>query len=68
MIKIDNLNPIEIQKAGYDALVKSLGVAGYIRFMQQFDKGHGDYTKERIKKQNKLSIKEITEEIKKMRK
>jgi len=36
----------EIQKAGLDALVKSLGPDGMIRFLQQFDSGNTDYTKD----------------------
>ncbi len=36
----------EIQQLGIEALRKGVGVVGLIRFMQQFDKGHGDYTKD----------------------
>ncbi|MBC5793682.1 MAG: hypothetical protein ACKO9I_14035 [Sphaerospermopsis kisseleviana] len=37
----------EIIKQGYDALIKSLGVADAIRFIQYLSPGKGDYTKER---------------------
>jgi hypothetical protein len=38
---------VKLKKQGYKALVESLGVAGMIRFLQQFDVGEGDYTRDR---------------------
>jgi hypothetical protein len=43
MMKTQN----EIIKQGYDALINSLGVADTIRFIQYFNPGKGDYTKDR---------------------
>jgi hypothetical protein len=40
-----NLN--EIHKRGIDALVKVLGPVDTVRFLQIYDQGSGDYTKER---------------------
>ena len=37
----------ELRRAGIDALVKALGPVGMARFLQQFDRGRGDYTAER---------------------
>jgi len=37
----------QIRKDGMDALIKKLGPDGMIRFIQQFDSGSGDYTKDR---------------------
>ena len=37
----------DIRQAGLAALKRDLGVADTIRFLQQFDNGKGDYTKER---------------------
>lgn len=37
----------EIHKQGIDALVKVLGPVDAIRFLQIYDPGSGDYTKER---------------------
>ena len=37
----------EILRAGYDALVRELGLVGMIRFIQQIRPGKGDYTAER---------------------
>jgi len=39
------LNEIRIQ--GFDVLVKNLGPADAIRFIQSYSHGSGDYTKER---------------------
>jgi len=38
---------IEIRKAGLQALAKALGPIGMVRFLQQYECGIGDYTKER---------------------
>ncbi len=37
----------QIRKEGIDALAKALGPIGMVRFLQSFDTGSGDYTKER---------------------
>ena len=38
----------EIRKEGMDALAKALGPVGMVRFIQGFDLGKGNYTKERF--------------------
>ncbi len=37
----------QIRMAGMEALARELGIVGMIRFMQQFETGHGDYSKDR---------------------
>ncbi|MBS3919559.1 MAG: hypothetical protein KG012_11820 [Deltaproteobacteria bacterium] len=49
MSEISNLTPIEIQRAGWNALRKQLGFVGALRFLLQYEKGEGDYTKLRRK-------------------
>lgn len=49
MNQTSNLTPIEIQRAGWNALKKQLGVVGALRFLLQYEKGEGDYTKLRRK-------------------
>lgn len=44
MNQIMNLTPVEIQKAGWEALNKQLGLVGALRFLLQYEKGEGDYT------------------------
>ena len=38
---------IEISRAGHAALVRELGVADAVRFLNQYTTGRGDYTAER---------------------
>ena len=45
MRQMSNLTPVEIQKAGWEALKKQLGLVGALRFILQYEKGEGDYTK-----------------------
>ena len=42
-----NMSAYEIRIEGWRALTERLGVSGAIRFLMQYDPGHGDYTKER---------------------
>ena len=37
----------EIVERGYRALLRELGPAGFIQFLQHFEKGSGDYTADR---------------------
>ena len=37
----------EIQQTAFDILHKQLGISNLIRFMQQYDKGYGNYTVDR---------------------
>ncbi len=40
--------PLEqIRIAGMEALARELGVVGMVHFLQQFETGHGDYSKDR---------------------
>ncbi|MCI8550920.1 MAG: hypothetical protein HFI68_10110 [Lachnospiraceae bacterium] len=43
-----NLNsPLEIRMIGMKALRDALGSVGMVRFIQQYETGYGDYTKEK---------------------
>ena len=41
------MTPMQIQQKGLDILAKELGPVGFVRFLQQFELGRGDYTAER---------------------
>jgi len=56
----------EIRREGIEALVKALGPINMVRFLQSFDTGSGDYTKERREWLNK-SVEDIVREIKEKR-
>jgi hypothetical protein len=57
----------EIRKLGIDALAEALGPVDMARFLQSFDLGRGDYTKEREKWLDQ-GLEEIVKEIEKRRK
>ncbi len=46
--KIETLSQNEIRRRGLEALVREFGVVGMTRFLQQFDTGKGDYTRDRF--------------------
>ncbi len=55
--------------AGLKALERELGPVGMARFLQQYELGKGDYTKERKKLlENYPEVDKIIEKIKEMRK
>lgn len=45
MINANNI--VDVRAAGYKALASALGSVGFVRFMQQWDNGYGDYTAEK---------------------
>ena len=53
----------EIRTIGFEALLRELGPAGAIRFLQQYETGQGDYTHNRHKFLPKISVEEIGKRI-----
>jgi len=47
MMDVNVNSPVDIRAAGMQVLAEALGPVGFARFIQQFDPGHGDYTKEK---------------------
>ena len=60
--------PAQIRERGIEALVKALGPVGMVRFLQQFDMGSGDYTRDREKWLKGLTVHDVVQEIKGRRK
>jgi len=56
----------EIQRKGWEALVRELGFSGALKFMLLYEKGEGDYTKEKPEIFKDMTGREIFEEMKKM--
>lgn len=52
---------------GFEVLLRELGPVGTIRFIQQYEPGRGNYTRDRHKWLPKKSIKEIGKQIVKER-
>jgi len=67
-MKTNRLTLNEIRTIGFEALLRELGPAGTIRFIQQYETGRGDYTRDRRKWLTKKSVKEIGKQIVKERK
>ena len=59
------MNLIEINQIGYKALADALGFDGMMQFLNQFNAGQGDYTKERDQWLDELSLEDIFVEIEK---
>ncbi len=66
-MKIDTKPLTEINQLATHILCREMGVVDTIRFINQFNTGYGDYTKEREKLFGDLSLKEIVSEIKNAR-
>ncbi|MBI1811281.1 MAG: hypothetical protein HY035_01310 [Nitrospirae bacterium] len=62
------ISPVVLRKVGLEAVAKALGPLGLVRFLQQFETGAGDYTKERERWLKGLSVQDIMSEIKSKRK
>ena len=66
-MSIQTLSPAVIRKAGLEAVAKKLGPIGMVRFLQQFETGRGDYTKERAQWLDDMELQEVISRIRKKR-
>lgn len=64
MLNVNLNTPIEIRNAGMKALQETLGPVGMVKFMQQYDAGYGDYTKEK-QEEAEISLDEVDRLLKK---
>jgi len=55
--------PHEIAVKGFEALVEKLGPGGAVQFIHQFEKGRGDYTKERQRILKGLTLRKLRAEL-----
>lgn len=53
------MTPIQIQQTGMEILAREMGTTGLIRFLQQFDLGHGDYTVDRHQWLKNVSVDDV---------
>lgn len=68
MSQILHRTPTEIQKAGWEALKKQLGLPGALRFLLQYERGEGDYTKLRKEYFKGKTVKSLVNDMRKERK
>lgn len=65
-MKSSTLLPLpEIRTRGFALLCEHLGVADALRFIGQYEQGHGDYTEERRSLFGDKTVEEIAWEIRK---
>jgi hypothetical protein len=57
----------EIHQAGLAALSRELGPVGFVRFLQMFERGYGDYSQERSSWLEEQSIDIIAKRIQEKR-
>lgn len=67
-MNVSDLTDEQIRKMGLKVLLQALGQVGTIRFLQQFETGHGDYTQDRSQWLGNLSVDELVEKIESRRK
>lgn len=64
MMDTATMTPEQIRQTGLKAVYQALGAAGLLRFLQQFELGHGDYTAERQQWLNRYTLDELLAEAK----
>ena len=65
VLKTMTLN--ETRLAGLRALSRELGPVGMARFLQQFETGHGDYTRERHQWLDQYTVSDIARALEEQR-
>jgi len=68
MMITDVTNLYQIRQMGIEVLNRELGPVAMVRFLQQYESGYGDYSKERHIWIDKISVSDIVEQIKNKRK
>ena len=58
---------MQIRQLGIQALTQALGPVGMVRFLQQFDNGSGDYTRDRNELLGEPTVEDIFAQIKERR-
>nr|CBX31460.1 hypothetical protein N47_E49720 [uncultured Desulfobacterium sp.] len=55
---LNELTPVEVRRAGWEALREKLGPAGALKFILDYDRGEGNYTELRKKysRESRLKI------------
>ena len=53
------MTPVQIHQAGLAVLARELGPVGLIRFLQQYELGSGDYTRDRHQWLDRLTLEEV---------
>lgn len=62
-MNVQMMTPQQIRVAGLAALSRELGLVGMIRFMQQFEMGYGDYSRDRHEWLDKYTVDDIAKMV-----
>ena len=62
-MNVQMMTPQQIRVAGLAALSRELGLVGMLRFMQQFELGQGDYSKDRHQWLDKYTVDDIAKMV-----
>jgi hypothetical protein len=65
--KSSSMSAYQIRLEGWKALTERLGPAGAMRFMMQYDPGHGDYTKDRTEIFADLNLEDLLASIRRQK-
>jgi hypothetical protein len=61
------MTPNEVRRIGLDALRQALGPVGMICFLQQFEAGRGDYTREHEREETRETVRSLAKKIRRWR-
>ena len=67
-MNVQLMTPQQIRAAGLTALARELGLIGMIRFMQQFELGQGDYSKDRHQWLDEYAVDDIAKMVQEKKK
>ncbi len=67
MMIIEQTNLFYIRKLGIEVLSRELGPVAMIRFLQQYETGTGDYSKDRHQSSDKLTVDDIAAKARSLR-
>jgi len=66
-MKTQTMTQEEVRSRGITVFRRELGAVGMLRFLRQFDRGKGDYTKERHRWLDRLTIDDIFNDVRVLR-
>lgn len=59
----NRMSPLEIRRKGLEELAQALGTVGMVRFLQQFGSNKGNYTEEREKLLEGITMDDIMAQV-----
>ena len=65
MIEEKKMTPIEIRRAGWEALLNTLGPSGALKFILYYERGEGNYCEQRKEMFKDKSVQELVQDMKK---